>query len=404
MMTVEKQIKGPLAQPKLWQEEKSLVRKLLIVLGTPIDDVNMAQALDRMDDFIAVGRATGKGHQIATINADFVTKSLHDPELRHILQDADMATADGMPLVWSARLLGVPIEERVAGVDMVSALAERAAEKGYSIYFLGAAPGVAEQTAQILQSRYPGLQVVGIAAPSFEAVEKGDPAILEAIRAADPDILLVAFGNPKQEKWIYRHANELRIPVMIGVGGSFDFIAGITKRAPDWMQEIGLEWLHRLAHNPRRMWKRYAADLFSFGYFFTRQWWVMRRGQIPTVPYPESTWLNLQDTIVCKIQGRLDANNQAPFAEKASGVLQDNPHLIIDLGKAIFLDSAAIGTLVALTKQARDAGGNLWLVNIPSAISQVLVLLRLDQFFEIYDNVESALIMRGVQDEANTTI
>lgn len=403
MMTVDKQIKGTLVQPRLWQQEKSLVRKLLIVLGTPIDDVNMIQALDRIDDFIAVGRATGKGHQIATINADFVTKSLHDPELRHILQDADMATADGMPLVWSARLLGVPIEERVAGVDMVSALAQRAAEKGYSIYFLGAAPGVAEQTAQILQSRYPGLKVAGIAAPSFKAVESGDPTILEACRAANPDILLVAFGNPKQEKWIYRYADELRIPVMIGVGGSFDFIAGVTKRAPSWMQGIGLEWLHRLAHNPRRMWKRYATDLFSFGYFFIRQWWVMRRGQMPAVPVPESTWLSLQNTIICKIEGRLDANNQAPFAEKASQALQDNPHLIVDLAKAVFLDSAAIGTLVALTKQARDAGGNLWLVNIPSAITQVLVLLRLDQFFEIYDDVESALIMRGMQGKTNKT-
>ena len=251
------------------------MRKLLIILGTPIDDINMGEALDQIDAFIAAGRTSGKGHQIATINADFVVKSLHDAELRRILQEADMATADGMPLVWSARLLGVPIEGRVTGADMVPALAERAAQKGHSIYFLGAAPGIAEKAAKILLLQYPGLKIAGIASPSVEAVQNGDPAIIVACKAANPDILLVAFGNPKQEKWIYRHAQELGIPVMIGVGGTFDFIAGVTKRAPQWMQQNGLEWIYRLVQQPGRLWKRYITDLFGFGYFFLWQWWIM---------------------------------------------------------------------------------------------------------------------------------
>ncbi|MCB0142622.1 MAG: WecB/TagA/CpsF family glycosyltransferase, partial [Caldilineaceae bacterium] len=125
-------------------------RKLLVILGTPIDDVTMDEALDRMDQLVAHGRATGRGHQIATVNADFVVKSLRDAELRRILQESDMATADGMPLVWGAHLLGVPLEGRVTGADMVPALAQRAAQKGYSMYFLGAAPGVAERAANIL--------------------------------------------------------------------------------------------------------------------------------------------------------------------------------------------------------------------------------------------------------------
>ena len=370
------------------------MRKLHIILGTPIDDVNMETALERIESYIANGRTTGKGHQIATVNADFVVKSLHDPELRRILQESDMSTADGMPLVWSARLLGVPLEGRVTGADMVPALAKRAAERGFSIYFLGAAPGVAQQAADILKSRYPDLKVAGVSSPSPEQVQNGDPAVLVACKAAKPDILLVAFGNPKQEKWIHKHAKELGIPVMMGVGGTLDFIAGVTKRAPSWMQNTGLEWLHRLLCNPRRLWKRYAVDLFGFGYFFLWQWGVMSRGYMPSTSLPTSELLSVQDTVIMNVRGRLDTGNQKPFAEMANEKLAETPYLIVNLAQAEFLDSSAIGTLVALTKQARDAGGNLWLANVPSSIKRVLGLLRLEQFLEICDDVEGALDVR----------
>ncbi len=371
------------------------MRKLLIILGTPIDDVSMEEALDRIDTFVTIGRAIGKGHQIATVNADFVVKSLHDAALQRILQEADLATADGMPLVWSARLLGVPLKERVTGADMVPALAARAAERDYSLYFLGAAPGVAEQAAAILCARYPKLRIVGIHAPSAQEIQADEGKIIAACRAAKPDILLVALGNPKQEKWIYRHADALGVPVMMGVGGTFDFIAGVTKRAPTWMQQSGLEWFHRLLQEPRRLWKRYATDLVGFGYFILWQWWAMRRGWLASPLLPTSEVLFVHNTVVVNIQGRLDRQNQATFAEKADHSLAKNPYLIVNLREAEFLDSAAIGTLVALTKQARDAGGNLWLVNVPPPIAQVLRLLRLDQFFAICDDVESALELRS---------
>lgn len=367
------------------------MRKLLIILGTPIDDINMNEALNRIEDFIAIGRVTGKAHQIATINADFVVKSLHDADLRRILQEADMATADGMPLVWSARLLGVPIEGRVTGADMVPALAQRAAEKGHSLYFLGAAPGVAEKAAHILQQQYPALRIAGIASPSPEAVQAGDPAIIAACKAARPDILLVAFGNPKQEKWIYRHAPALGIPVMIGVGGTFDFIAGVTKRAPQWMQACGLEWSYRLLQQPGRLWKRYITDLFGFGYFFLWQWLMMHKQGVASPVLPTSELLTVRETVIMNIKGRLDRSNQSAFVEKAYRALADQPYLIINLDQAEFLDSSAIGTLVALCKHAREKGGNLWLTNLPRSIGQVIALLRLDQFFEICPTVEEAL-------------
>ncbi len=370
------------------------MRKLLVILGAPIDDINMTEALNRIDNFIAEGRASHKGHQIATINADFVVKSLHDTELRRILQEADMATADGMPLVWSARLLGVPMKERVTGADMVPALAQLAAQKGYSIYFLGAAPGVAEQAAATLQRLYPTLQIAGCSSPTREEVDRNDHSIVEQCRAAQPDILLVAFGNPKQEKWIYEHAEQLNIPVMMGVGGTFDFIAGVTKRAPQWMQQTGLEWFYRLLCEPRRLWKRYATDLFGFGYFFLWQWWVMWQGTSRRTILPKSDFFIVKDTVIMNVQGHLDSSNQHAFAEKANQTLSTHPYLIINLANAQFLDSSAIGTLVALTKQARDDGGNLWLANVPATIVNVLTLLRLEQFFDICDDVDSALQTR----------
>ena len=229
------------------------MRKLLIILGVPIDDLNMAQALERLESFILTGRATGRSHQIATINADFVVNSLHDPELRRILQESDMATADGMPLVLGARLLGVQLADRVTGADLVPALAERSAQQGYSLFLLGARPGVGARAAEILQERFPGLRIAGVISPPNLPIEQMDASILDQIKAARPDILLVAFGNPKQEKWIAAHREPLGVPVQIGVGGTFDVLSGNTRRAPLLFQKARLEWLWRVLANPRKI-------------------------------------------------------------------------------------------------------------------------------------------------------
>ncbi len=367
------------------------MRKMLIILGVPIDDLTMEQALARLEEFIALGRKTGKSHQIATVNADFVTKSLDDPELRLILQESDMATADGMPLVWGARLLGVPLEGRVTGADLVPALAERAAQKGYSLYFLGGAPGIAQKAKTILETRYPGVNITGVFSPPVSSVLDMDASIVENIRAAKPDILLVAFGNPKQEKWINMHARDLPVPVMIGVGGTFDFIAGATKRAPMWMQKSGLEWIFRLAQEPKRLWKRYVVDLWGFGFFFVRQWWALRGNHVPAPVLPQDDFITVNDVTIANIAGKLDASNVAPFLVRAQTALQTTPRLIINLERCKFLDSRALGALVGLAKQARDAGGDMYLANVPANLAQTLSLVRLDRFFEQFATVEQAM-------------
>ncbi len=373
------------------------MRKLLVILGVPIDNLTMAEALDRCDEFIAEGRATGRLHQIATVNADFVVNALHDPELRRILQEADMATADGMPLVWASRLLGGPLPGRVTGADMVPALAERAAQRGYSIFFLGAREGVAAKAAAILQERYPGLRVAGVLSPPPSSVLEMDRSVVETVKAAKPDILLVAFGNPKQEKWIRMYAHELRVPIAIGVGGTFDMIVGVTKRAPLWMQRSGLEWVYRLIQEPRRLWKRYVHDFVYFGYFFFRQWWAMQRGSAlsmvpitstsesadiaPVPPPPPFPWP------VLTVGNRLDVSNLEPFTQEAYRLLATHQYVILDLSMTQFLDSSALGALVGLAKRARSNGGDIFLLNVQEPILRLLDLLKLDRFFERFPDL-----------------
>lgn len=367
------------------------MRKLLIILGVPIDDLTLPAALEQIDEFVEVGRITGASHQIATINADFVVKAINDPELRVILQEVDMATADGMPLVWGARMLGVPLEGRVTGADLVPALAERAAQKKYSIYLLGAAPGVAQRAADILCERYPGLNIAGVYSPPPGSVLDMDVSVAQRVQDAKPDILLVAFGNPKQEKWIKMYAPQLHVPVMIGVGGTLDFIAGVTKRAPEWMQRSGLEWTFRLAQEPRRLWKRYVVDMFGFGTFFVRQWWMLREKPAPNAVLPTHDTVIVGDTAIVNFVGRLDVNSAQAFGENANAALQNATRVVINLERAEFIDSRGMGALVALAKRARDARGDVYLAAVPAPIAQTMKLLKLDKLFETFPTVATAL-------------
>jgi N-acetylglucosaminyldiphosphoundecaprenol N-acetyl-beta-D-mannosaminyltransferase len=368
------------------------MRKLFVILGIPIDDLNMKDTLHRLEDFILIGRAFEKNHHVVTVNTDFIVKSRQDPELYSLLQTTDLATADGMPLVWSARLLGVPLQERVAGADLVPALAGRAAEKGFSVYFLGAAPGVAKKAAANLKQRFPNLRIVGIQSPMYRVGEDMDPAVLNKIRQAAPDILFVAFGNPKQEKWIERYRSVLKVPVMMGVGGSLDFIAGKTKRAPQWMQRIGLEWLHRLLHDPRRLFRRYLVDVVVFSSLFFRQWWAMRQGNRPQIDFfPKADLVYLSGAAFIYARGRLTIANYQTFRKALQAALSTTPDIIINMREIDFIDSSTIGTLVDATKQAREAGGDIKLAHLNSVILHTLSLLKLDNYFSIRPDIETCL-------------
>jgi N-acetylglucosaminyldiphosphoundecaprenol N-acetyl-beta-D-mannosaminyltransferase len=346
----------------------SLMRKVVGILGVPVDILNMEAALDRMEQFITVGGF----HQVATANTDFVTNSLSDPELRSILQTADLITPDGMPVVWASRLLRAPLPERVTGADIVPKMAERAARHGWRIFLLGAKPDVARAAAARLETDYPGIQIVGCLSPPSAPLEAMDDApILAAILRARPDILLVAFGNPKQEKWIARHREQLRpIPICMGVGGTFDFLASQRRRAPRWMQRRGLEWLFRLLHEPSRLWKRYSRDLHRFGVALVRQAFALHRCR-PSGRFVLDTALFPDCTLLTAV-GDLAADRVEVLDSATRSALARNHDVVLDLRDVTLLDGAALGALIEMQKEARAAGRQVSLVCMPGRIEAIL--------------------------------
>jgi N-acetylglucosaminyldiphosphoundecaprenol N-acetyl-beta-D-mannosaminyltransferase len=230
------------------------VRHLVNLLDVWVDNIDRAGAVARIEDFIY----SGTPHHVVTANVDYLRLTDQVPGFRNFVNSADLVLPDGMPLLWGARLLGVPLRERVTGVDMLVDCARLAAAKGYTIFLLGAAPGVAEEAACVLRARHPGVRVAGTYAPPVGPFTPDeDETMVRVIQEMQPDMLFVAFGAPKQDQWIRRHLDRLGVPVCMGVGGAFDILAGRVKRAPLWMQHCGLEWLYRVAQEPRRLWRRY---------------------------------------------------------------------------------------------------------------------------------------------------
>jgi N-acetylglucosaminyldiphosphoundecaprenol N-acetyl-beta-D-mannosaminyltransferase len=217
------------------------------ILGVRVDDVTQEEALAHVERCIAAGGA----HQIATVNVEFIMEARRNPTFRRTLAEASLCVPDGIGVLWASRRQGRPLQQRVAGVDLVERIAGRAAERGWRVFFLGAAPGVAEQAATVLSERYPGFKIAGCYAGSPRPQEEDE--IVGWVHAAHPDVLFVAYGAPRQDLWIARNQARIGVPVAVGVGGSFDFIAGITQRAPAWVQRVGLEWLHRLVREPWRL-------------------------------------------------------------------------------------------------------------------------------------------------------
>lgn len=232
------------------------MRERVIVLGVGIDKVTMDEAVVQIQEFI------GKGipHLIATANAEMVMLAQSDTTLATILASADLVVPDGAGVVWAARYHGQRLAERVAGFDLTQRLLAVSARLGYRVYFFGGVPGIAEAAAVAAQQRYPGIRIVGIRDGFFQESEQA--SIVDVINQTQPHILFVALGVPKQEKWLYSHLSELKVPVCIGVGGTFDVMAGVAKRAPLWMQQIGLEWLYRLLRQPQRIGRMAALPKF----------------------------------------------------------------------------------------------------------------------------------------------
>lgn len=223
-----------------------------------------------------VERALARGLRgyVVTPNVDHLVLYQVSEAFRAACDGASLRLADGMPIVWAARLLGRPLRARVAGSDLFPELCQMAAASGYRAFLLGGAAGVAERAATRLVERLPGLRIAGVYAPPdhFDIDAEATEQAVCAVNSARPALLFVALGTPKQELWVHRHWSQLDATVAVCCGASFDFIAGVQIRAPVWMQRAGLEWLWRLAHDPRRLWQRYLVRDAAFVGIFLKEW------------------------------------------------------------------------------------------------------------------------------------
>lgn len=228
------------------------------ILNTYVNAISLEETVDEIEKIIANGVPT----QHVVINASKVNLMESDPELASIVNECPLINADGASIVWAAKKLGVPLEERVTGIDLFQRLVELASEKGYRIYLFGAKEEVVTKVKAIFEDRYPGIQIAGYRNGYF--TEADEPQIISDMAASRADMMFVAFSSPKKEYWVHKYIDQIGIPFVMGVGGSFDVVAGVTDRAPTWMQEHGLEWFYRFIQEPGRLWKRYIIGNLKF--------------------------------------------------------------------------------------------------------------------------------------------
>lgn len=228
------------------------------ILNTYVNAISLDETVDEIEKIIARGVPT----QHVVINASKVNLMEGDPELASIVNECPLINADGASIVWAAKKLGVPLRERVTGIDLFQRLVGLASEKGYRIYLFGAKEEVVTKVKAIFEDMYPGIQIVGYRNGYF--TEADEPQIVSDMAASGADMMFVAFSSPKKEYWVHKYIDQIGIPFVMGVGGSFDVVAGVTDRAPTWMQEHGLEWFYRFIQEPGRLWKRYIIGNLKF--------------------------------------------------------------------------------------------------------------------------------------------
>lgn len=228
------------------------------ILNTYVNALSLDETIAEVEGIIQRGVPT----QHVVVNASKVNLMEADKELASIVNDCPLINADGASIVWAAKRLGVPLSERVTGIDLFLELVKLSADRGYKIYLFGAKEEVVTKVKRIFEEQYPDLQIVGYRNGYFS--EADEPQIVANMAASGADMMFVAFSSPKKEYWVHKYLNQIGIPFVMGVGGSFDVVAGVTDRAPEWMQNHGLEWFYRFVQEPKRLWKRYIVGNTKF--------------------------------------------------------------------------------------------------------------------------------------------
>lgn len=392
-------------------------RDTIVILGVPIDNLNTDETIERIFSMIEDYHKDERPRLVATVNVDFIVNTLtwglnrtRHPELLDILRRADIVTADGTPIVWAGKLMGTPLKGRVTGADLTPALAKEAARLGKSVYFLGGRGNAARQAATVLKEQYPDLKIAGIESPFVytegEAIadsEESDLQIVERINQSGTDILLIGFGNPKQELWFERNRNRLRVPVSIGIGGTYEFIAGTVGRAPIWMQKHGLEWIFRITQDPKRLWKRYFVGFFKYGSLL----WPYVLHSIYRRLLFKLTHKNIYSSNVLvsgksqnsaynlkyvKLPVRIDAVVKEQLKNQMYGAITQASNIIMDFGKVNFVDSSGLGLLVNTLRQASERGVEVYTIGINPTVQRTLKLSKTWDLFKdrTFDDMDKA--------------
>jgi len=364
-------------------------RDPIAILGVPFDNVTTPETLAIIAEMIA----SGQPHCAATANVDFIVQALEDVELRRILFDMHLVLADGMPIVWASRFLGNPLPERVTGSGLIPLLLAEAEQRGWRVFFLGGTEESVALAAEKTRAKHPQLQLVGAYSPPFKRLlEMDHEDILRRIHEARPDILLVAFGCPKQEKWINMHYRKAGVPFSVGVGATIDFLAGTFKRAPGWMQKTGTEWIFRMLQEPGRLVKRYGKDLWVFGRVIWQQWWHLRQWKkSPAATAPAVVSPDLPGLVIIKTPETLGAAE----VQQLRGEWQQAVELhdvIFDLAATKLTDSTGMGLLIRLRKRSRELGHGMVLVSPGTQMQAALALMKLADFFAVETSLSAARV------------
>jgi N-acetylglucosaminyldiphosphoundecaprenol N-acetyl-beta-D-mannosaminyltransferase len=246
--------------------------KRIFMGKVPIDVLTFEGAIDAIQERIE----KKLGGTVFTPNVDHVVMAQEDARFLRAYDDAAISLVDGMPVLWASRLLGSPLPEKISGSDLMLPLMKRASERGWRVFLLGGAEGVGELAKAELERQFPGIRIVGTSSPRVDVsapnFREASLEIARQVKAHEPDLVMVAFGAPKQELWSHEVTAEMAPAVLIGVGASVDFVAGTIKRAPEWMSRVGMEWFYRLVKEPRRMWKRYLVRDPKFALVVFKEW------------------------------------------------------------------------------------------------------------------------------------
>ena len=356
----------------------------IAILGVPFDHVTVDETVERIEAMVASRRP----HYVVTANVDSLVQGHRDSELRRILLEADLVLCDGTPLVWASRCLGNALPQRVTGADLARRLVRAAAEKGHRLFLLGGSTEVTAEAERRLRQEHPALNLAGTYAPA-QGLEADHEEILRRIQAANPDILLVSFGCPKQEKWIAQHHRALGVPVTIGLGSTLDLLAGRVKPPPGWMDRLGLGWLYRRLRETPRLRRRYAKNLLFFLPTLARQWLRLARG--PATPAgPRENSFSVPDWCCVDAGARLTRRSleeDAAFWQKAP---ERNTHCLLDLSKIRRVDGTGVAFLIRWRKQLHARGHQLVLLAPAPALRRILATMKLTEHFTVARDVAEA--------------